>query len=461
MSDTETLSTPRRSGRLAAAEFSLWPEEKILACLTEHGVPVEPGLDHAQLVNLLLAATALPARPQTPGETQSTPLGGKSRSKRKNVEPASQGLAVNGVAGPGVSHAALPPSEETPPSPRSGSTALLMSAMTTLAAAVGSLEARLLHQAPPPPSEPPALAPLSGFSLPVAAAAPPPPSAPGPSLSSARPVSPSGNFFVSPFSNISPRIKSQILEGRDVNLASLLLPSPECDRRLIGSDQFSAVFRAADPRTTRTLSFCDFVIAFGLFRDTLCEAFPARMPELNAYLALISELYRRYGGSLFYEYHKAFSAKAANYLARFSTRLDWSCVDTELLVMFAGGHRALTCRLCNQVDHSAEVCPRSVLPGGGESVSESEPRPLLPCPPAAEGPCLDSHGREVVVFNDTPICNNFNENVCTFTSCRFSHVCSFCKGPHSKAVCPGRFRPPRGGGGGGPRPKVPRLSKPF
>ncbi|XP_018549880.1 uncharacterized protein LOC108895509 [Lates calcarifer] len=38
----------------------------------------------------------------------------------------------------------------------------------------------------------------------------------------------------------------------------------------------------------------------------------------------------------------------------------------------------------------------------------------------------------------TPICNNFNENVCTYPSCMFLHICSTCKEAHPRSVCPRR-----------------------
>ena len=72
-------------------------------------------------------------------------------------------------------------------------------------------------------------------------------------------------------------------------------------------------------------------VAFGVYREVLCEVYPARSAELDTYLAIISDLAVSYGGTLFYEYHKSFSAKAAMFIQRFNQRLDWFTVDLALI----------------------------------------------------------------------------------------------------------------------------------
>ncbi|KAK9537972.1 hypothetical protein VZT92_005540 [Zoarces viviparus] len=60
-----------------------------------------------------------------------------------------------------------------------------------------------------------------------------------------------------------------------------------------------------------------------------------RRQELDTYMPLIGELQLKYGRNIFYQYHKAFSSKAALYIMQYDSRLDWSVLDTELLVMVA------------------------------------------------------------------------------------------------------------------------------
>ena len=82
----------------------------------------------------------------------------------------------------------------------------------------------------------------------------------------------------------------------------------------------------------------EFNVAFGVYRDIICEAFPDRRAELDTYLAIISDLSMSYGGTLFYEYHKSFSAKAALFIQKFNQRVDWSLVDLALISRHFTGH---------------------------------------------------------------------------------------------------------------------------
>ena len=378
MSDAESRSTTqRRSNRLTAAEFNPWPDEKLIATLADHGVNPEPGLSHSQLINLLVS-TLESAEPlsadlqsadqqldQEPagGSSPSRPRG-KAKAKKKNTTPQRSAAAARSRNHSGAAVASSVPSDVGGTSLPPSSAAILMTAMTTLMNAVGALGSRLKHQEPAAvPGSSDSLSSVPTL-LPVAAnsSASPPVPKPGFTLSSAQAVSNPGNQFISPFACVSPKVRSQIVQGKDVNLASLILPNPVCDKQLVGNDQFPAVIRSSDPRTLRTLDLCDFVLAFGIYRDILCEVFPDRRQELDTYLSLICELKRRYGGTIYYDYHKAFSAKSATFISRFNTRLDWSCLDTELLILHVGGHRALTCQMCNQVGHSVDACPKSVFP---------------------------------------------------------------------------------------------------
>ncbi|KAK9537973.1 hypothetical protein VZT92_005540 [Zoarces viviparus] len=68
-----------------------------------------------------------------------------------------------------------------------------------------------------------------------------------------------------------------------------------------------------------------------------------RRQELDTYMPLIGELQLKYGRNIFYQYHKAFSSKAALYIMQYDSRLDWSVLDTELLVMVVGGTQTVSC----------------------------------------------------------------------------------------------------------------------
>ncbi len=148
-----------------------------------------------------------------------------------------------------------------------------------------------------------------------------------------------------------------ILTGHDVNLVKILLCGFEsADKRFVDCRDFSVVLKDSDPRLSKTLTLAEFNVAFRVFRDTICEVYPQRRQELDTYLAIISDLALTYGGSLFYEYQKSFSAKAAMYVQKFNQRLDWSVVDLALISRHFTGHKTLACSICGSFSHTSFLC---------------------------------------------------------------------------------------------------------
>ena len=168
----------------------------------------------------------------------------------------------------------------------------------------------------------------------------------------------------------------------------------------------------------------------------MCQVYPDRRAELDAYLAIIADLNQRYAGTLFYEYHKAFSAKSAQWISMLNVRIDWSTTDTELLLHHFGGHQSISCAICSSHGHTTVLCPKTAT----TAPVYASKTPLVHSDVNVRPPC-DRLGRAVVSFNGRPICNNFNESVCSYYQCKFSHICSFCRDPHPKTTCPRRQRP--------------------
>ena len=50
---------------------------------------------------------------------------------------------------------------------------------------------------------------------------------------------------------------------------------------------------------------------FSKYKNIVCEALPNRRVELDQYERVIVEMGTQFGGTRFYDYHKAFLAKAA------------------------------------------------------------------------------------------------------------------------------------------------------
>lgn len=193
------------------------------------------------------------------------------------------------------------------------------------------------------------------------------------------------------------------------------------------------MLKDSDPRLSKTLTLAEFCVAFGVYRDCVCEVYPQRREELDSYMAIIADLARSYGGSLFYEYHKSFSAKAALHIQKFNQRLDWSVVDLSLISRHFTGHRMLGCPVCGSFNHSANLCPKTVF----KHESPQQPQPN------AISTNFEGQPKKQVRYmpgNRNPICNKFNESVCTFPNCIFMHVCSWCGDSHPRSVCPRRVR---------------------
>ncbi|RXM30667.1 Transmembrane protein 212 [Acipenser ruthenus] len=123
---------------------------------------------------------------------------------------------------------------------------------------------------------------------------------------------------------VSPALRKQIIEGKDVNLVLMLIATSELiHQQTVSCGNVSVTLKFTDPRLLKNLTMGEFVMAFSAFTDVLCSAFPHRREELNHYLAYTVELAVRYGGTMFYDYHKNFSAKAATVLGTDNIVINW------------------------------------------------------------------------------------------------------------------------------------------
>ncbi|KAK9543264.1 hypothetical protein VZT92_001055 [Zoarces viviparus] len=103
-----------------------------------------------------------------------------------------------------------------------------------------------------------------------------------------------GRSYIPQAANVTTRLRSKILQGKDINLVSIMLPSPECDSSVVSGGNIAAVFKSADPRLIGDLSIGQFMVAFGVYRDVICAVYPDRRQELDTYMALIGELHLKH-----------------------------------------------------------------------------------------------------------------------------------------------------------------------
>ena len=231
---------------------------------------------------------------------------------------------------------------------------------------------------------------------------------------------------------VSPAIRHQVIEGKDVNLAVLLIPyytGPMSNDERI--DTYFCSNRKPDPRLNKCLNISEFIQAFGTYKNIMCEAFPNRRHELDLYEREIVNMAARYPGAGFYDYHKQFSAKAALYLKNHNWKLDWSKRDSQLYSNIFTNNKSNSCQHCLSVSHLSDFCPK-ILQNNNITYFGSASNIYS----YKSSSTSDSHGRQRLFMKGEEICNNFNGNKgCLRSRCNNLHVCLECHGPHSRSQC--------------------------
>lgn len=232
-----------------------------------------------------------------------------------------------------------------------------------------------------------------------------------------------------PINIISPQLKKTIEDRKHVNLALLLIPGMSNDKetRIIDSGGNQILVKSSDARLTRSLQIEEFRQAFSLYRNVICEKEPLRRAEFDAYFDFIESLHTQFGGSKFYDYHNAFSKKAAMYYTHNQTIISWAHKDTDLYLRIFAGEKSRACESCKSMLHSTRFCP--------ETLSS----PSMPRVNSGGTTRLDRRGRQRVYHQGKEICNNYNTSGCNLDhgNSNIVHVCLLCKATsHSAPQCP-------------------------
>ena len=215
---------------------------------------------------------------------------------------------------------------------------------------------------------------------------------------------------------VAPQIRKNILEGKDVNLASLLIPNHSGNSHFINN--FGEKVEKPDPRLNRDLSIGEFIQAFGIYKSIMCEAYPDRRPELDLYERDVVDMASRYKNNGFYEYHKQFSSRAAAYLKYKNLKVDWSVRDNKLFCNIFANNKPVSCGICFSVTHHSGFCPRLVDGSKYFNMVNHE----------AKSSTSSIKGKE--------ICIHFNgDKGCFRKNCRYLHCCKICKEDHSMIQC--------------------------
>lgn len=104
--------------------------------------------------------------------------------------------------------------------------------------------------------------------------------------------------------------RKDILNGKDVNLASLLIALQDiAEKKSYACGEVSVVLKTRNPRLNRKFSIAELILSFDIYRDVICAVSPGRREELDLYLHKVVDLAHKYGCATFYDYHRSFSAK--------------------------------------------------------------------------------------------------------------------------------------------------------
>ncbi|CAG2250899.1 unnamed protein product [Mytilus edulis] len=113
---------------------------------------------------------------------------------------------------------------------------------------------------------------------------------------------------------VAPNVRKQILEGKYINLATLLNNQENVQdyKSVDESDGSVLLIKHCDPRLQRNLSILEFLEHFNIFKNIICEK-QDRCIEFDMYIQDVIDISRsaRYKFSVFYEYHKALANKVA------------------------------------------------------------------------------------------------------------------------------------------------------
>ncbi|CAG2199581.1 unnamed protein product [Mytilus edulis] len=160
---------------------------------------------------------------------------------------------------------------------------------------------------------------------------------------------------------VAPNVRKQILEGKYINLATLLNNQENVQdyKTVDESDGSVLLIKHRDPRLQRNLSIQEFLEAFNIYKNIICEKQDRRI-EFDMYIQDIIDISARYKGPVFYEYHKAFANKVAAIKLTHGKVVDWSIRDEKLYSSITSGQIIKECETCGSLGHLTAKFPDDV-----------------------------------------------------------------------------------------------------
>ena len=174
------------------------------------------------------------------------------------------------------------------------------------------------------------------------------------------------------------------------------------------------LIQAADLTQSKKLipDLATWVQCFALYVAVLAPHQPSRIPDLMAYMSCIAKASLKYVWPSWLVYDQNFRQEAAS-----NPLQPWARVDPSIYAQSFTGHGIHTdswCSRCHSLDHTSLQCPLA-----------PRKRPYY-------------GARDYKPPGEVRICDQYNDNKgnCRFgKTCRYSHICRACKGPHPENRC--------------------------
>jgi hypothetical protein len=231
---------------------------------------------------------------------------------------------------------------------------------------------------------------------------------------------------------MSPATQKAIREGKDVNLRSLILDGYEQDAKKSDLEK-----SRMDKKLAQPLSISEFIVAFSKYKSCMLGGFPQRQTELDLYENIIIRISNQFPTTpAFYDYHRMFSARAAEALRR-RIKIDWSYMDQDIYSLVTAGRVGRSCKGCGSMTHATIDC--TTIP----SYKGPSDSPLGRSSTRADS-SVDMRGRPRNFAAGKEICNNFNEErgCSRKPSCPFMHACAKChSSDHNALACKANGNP--------------------
>ena len=176
------------------------------------------------------------------------------------------------------------------------------------------------------------------------------------------------------------------------------------------------------PRKRPVTDIGTWVECFSVMAAIITLKYPEKAPQLFSYLRMITRASLTFEGPALVSYDAQFRRRAA-----FGKSWDWGTVDSSLYnECFTGRAKVkILCKHCLSDSHTDCQCP---LAAQVPSQASQTPTP----PAKTRFPSLGQ-------TRSVELCGLFNKpsgNCCTFSSCRYAHICSLCHlGPHPASTC--------------------------